>query len=316
MDLGNLDKHLLIIGLGSQAKSWALNLSNSGWDITIGLRPNSPSLTAARDLGLKTLELEQAIPMAQHIALLIPDHEQLSFLKQWQSYFQNQAQIIYAHGFAPHRHQLAEKYPTLGHLLLAPKCIARELRNYYVEGRPIGGSIGPLDTLSSEQKELLFAMGKDLGLAGNLFPSNFKEECEADSFSEQALLCGLLPYGALAAFKALRKNGFSKEISFMECWLEVKLIADTMIELGPEKFFELISPNALIGAHEAQKELFGAEFENKLDKLLLNIQNGKFYQKLDGVDFSSYRKNVLDQWKNEELTQTFNELKGQLIDGI
>jgi len=83
-----------------------------------------------------------------------------------------------------------------------------------------------------------------------LYASSFEEECMADLFSEQSLLCSLLPYGALKSYQILRQNGVSKEVAFMECFLELKSISQAFVTMGPVEFFKLISPNALIGSQK------------------------------------------------------------------
>ena len=58
----NLIKELKVsvIGFGSQGHAHALNLHDSGVDVTVGLRENSESFKRAQKMGLKVENLENA----------------------------------------------------------------------------------------------------------------------------------------------------------------------------------------------------------------------------------------------------------------
>src|SRR5690606_12963060 len=65
---------ITLIGFGNQAKAWALNLRDSGWDVTIALRPDSPSIKLAIDLGFSCQDLKTAAKRGGNFANLTPDH--------------------------------------------------------------------------------------------------------------------------------------------------------------------------------------------------------------------------------------------------
>ena len=58
-----------IIGYGSQGHAHALNLKDSGVDVTIGLRENSPSAARAEKEGLSVKSL-QHLPLKLHLPLI------------------------------------------------------------------------------------------------------------------------------------------------------------------------------------------------------------------------------------------------------
>ena len=49
-----------IIGYGSQGHAHALNLKDSGVNVTVGLRANSENVTRAKAEGLNVLEISEA----------------------------------------------------------------------------------------------------------------------------------------------------------------------------------------------------------------------------------------------------------------
>ncbi|RLA63319.1 MAG: hypothetical protein DRQ88_05770 [Epsilonproteobacteria bacterium] len=305
---------LVIIGFGSQAKAWALNLLDSGKNVHIALRPESASLEDARGLGLSVIELGPQLQDFNIFILLTPDHTHKDILDTYQEFISSDSKIIYAHGYSYIKHDLKNRFPHWDHLLLAPKAIASEVRFQY-ETKGKLGAIMSLEGSSHAEKDkvLLKDIAKNIGITAGPYENSFKDETYADLFSEQSILCSLLPYGALHSFNKLRKRGISKEMAYMECWYEVKLIADTLIKLGPLKFFELISPNALIGGEKAQKLIFNDEYNKISEGLLDDIWENKFFQEVDNQDFDSLKKEVLNFWSKEELNKVHQDLKESLF---
>ena len=71
----NLIKNLKVsvIGFGSQGHAHALNLHDSGVNVTVGLREDSESFTRAQEMGLKVENLANAASDADVVMLLLPD---------------------------------------------------------------------------------------------------------------------------------------------------------------------------------------------------------------------------------------------------
>ncbi|OUR98591.1 hypothetical protein A9Q84_04030 [Halobacteriovorax marinus] len=310
-------KNIVIIGYGSQAKAWALNLRDSGYEVTIALRKNSASFELAKKKGFSTIELESS-DLQEHstFALLTPDHTHKLTLKENQSFFPERANIIYAHGYSYTAFDFKTHYPEFNHLLLAPKAIASEVRFQFENDGKLGAAYS-LEDITAEKKRDLFELIKSvatgIGITAGPYETTFLEETNADLFSEQSLLCSLLPYGALHSYNKLREKGVKREIAYLECWLEVKLIADAMVKMGPVEFFKLISPNALIGGEKAREMLFDKDYHNKLDSLLNDIWNQDFFTECESVDFNKLRDGVIERWSKEELTQTHADLADSLI---
>lgn len=305
---------LVMIGFGSQAKAWSLNLRDSGWDIHVALRPGSPSLDPVKALGFSVLSLsEDEFPKDSSLLLLIPDDQHAKFLEEYSNKIPDGTRIYYGHGYSVVQSKLQEKYPNLSHILLAPKAIASEVRFQY-ETKGKLGAVYSLEFAQNESdKDFTLSLAIDLGITAGPFVASFEEETFADLFSEQGLLCGLIPYAALACYNKLREKKIPKEVAYMECWLEAKLICDAMVKMGPEEFFNLISPNALIGGEKAQKQLLSPEFHKSLDGLMSDIWDKKFFDECDQTDFSKLQKEVVSFWKNQELSQTHQELSKDLF---
>ena len=298
-----------LIGFGSQAKAWALNLKDSGVEVLIALNKKSQSRELAHNLGFKTIELESNELKNSHIyCVLIPDDQHHKFLEKNHNFLNPGSHLVYAHGFSMTKHQLPRVYSQFKHSLLAPKAIASEVRYQYETKGKIGAAFYAADNQAEKEiKEL----ARNAGFTA-LFKGMPEEETKADLFSEQSLLCSILPYVALKSYQVLRKNNVSKEIAFMECFLELKSISQALVTLGPEAFFKLISPNALIGSQKGRKILLGKTFDEGLEKLFNEIEDQTFFKESE-IDAEVLRAEVLKEWRQEELTNVFKELKSELI---
>lgn len=305
----SVNSPLTIVGFGSQAKAWALNLKDSKQDITIALNKQSKSRELATKMGFTVIDLEtEALKQSSILVMLIPDDQHFSFLEKNKNFIRPGAHLVYAHGFSLSKFDLTKFYPNFTHSLLAPKAIASEVRYQY----EIHGKIGAAYYAPNEKAEQeLKAISKNAGFTA-LYKSHFDEETKADLFSEQSFLCSILPYVALKSFNTLRKNGISQEVAFMECFLELKSISQAIVTLGPEAFFNLISPNALIGGIKGRDLLLGKEFDAAMEKLITDINNKSFYQEVE-TDADSLRRQITEEWSKEELSVVFKRLKADLI---
>src|SRR5947209_10977398 len=76
---GNLDLlsgKVAVLGYGSQGHAHALNLSDSGVEVEVGLREGSSSRAAAEEAGLTVRSVPDAVRGAQLVAFLVPDGAQ------------------------------------------------------------------------------------------------------------------------------------------------------------------------------------------------------------------------------------------------
>ena len=71
-----LDGKVAVLGYGSQGHAHALNLSDSGIDVVVGLREGSKSWAAAEEAGLPVKTVAEAVKGAQLVVFLVPDGDQ------------------------------------------------------------------------------------------------------------------------------------------------------------------------------------------------------------------------------------------------
>ena len=309
----NKRKKLAIIGFGNQAKSWALNLRDSGYEITVILRPESGSIGLAKKMGFQVQTLESDLSNHNSFAVLIPDNDQSAFFNKYSHQFTTDSLFLYAHGHSLVSEKINEKYPQFQHALFAPKAIASELRFQY-ETKGGLGAVYSVELVNNKEKiqDQILELAKDLGINCGPYEVMIQDETFADLFSEQSILCSVLPYVSLEIFNKLRKKGIKAELCYFEAWYEVKLIADTLMKVGPEKFFELISPNALIGAQKGREILLNEEFNNNLDQLLEEIYSGQFFSEIKESNYDELKKQTLGFWKGQELSQVHKKFENHL----
>jgi ketol-acid reductoisomerase len=64
------NQEVTIIGYGSQGHAHALNLSESGVNVTVGLRKNGASWSKAEAAGLKVVEVAESVKNADVVMML------------------------------------------------------------------------------------------------------------------------------------------------------------------------------------------------------------------------------------------------------
>jgi ketol-acid reductoisomerase len=112
-------------------------------------------------------------------------------------------------------------------------------------------------------------------------------------------------------FSHLIDTGAEPELAYFECWHELKLIVDAMVDKGPEAFFDLISPNALVGSETGYQRLITEDFRSRLRSLLAEIQDGTFNRELQNTDVEETRRRIRDRWHQSPLQRTFDMINRQ-----
>lgn len=306
-------KQISIIGIGNQARSWAQNLSDSNFSVTMGIRSMHETAKSFQRDNPKVaiLEINSNWLVEQNcIALLIPDDQHEAFLKYHCSSLKRGTSIIYAHGFSEVACNLSQKFPQFNHLLLAPKSIATELRMNYLTKKNLA-AVYAIKSTSKEDvdklKTYLTTLAIGLGITWGPFEVSFEQECKADLFSEQTLLCNFVPELLGQSFNKLIEKKIPWELAFCEIFLELKLIINALEAVGPKEFYNLISPNALTGSHHyMEKWKDRMNLNELLEQCWEQLENGQMINHLISTDYKSDKDKILKKWDNHPLTRAFN----------
>src|ERR1700734_1203713 len=93
-------RKVAILGYGSQGHAHALNLSESGVDVRVGLRDGSGSKKKAEEAGLRVLSIADAATEADVIMILLPDTEQAAvYEREIAPHLAAGDALFFAHGF-------------------------------------------------------------------------------------------------------------------------------------------------------------------------------------------------------------------------
>jgi ketol-acid reductoisomerase len=305
---------LTIIGFGNQAKAWSQNLKDSDFPFRVALQPGSASFDKVIELGMETVEIgSKEFFEDQAYVLLTPDHTHHTFMTDYGQIFQAGTLIIYNHGFSLTKNKFQEHYSHLKHVLFAVKAIGSEIRQQYLSKGKFG-AVYSLEFVAGETSHIekwLKTMATALGVNLGMFKTTFEHETQADLYSEQGLLCSVIPYTAGEMFWHLVESGIEPELAYLEVWHEMKLIAIAMVDKGPEGFFDLISPNALVGSEKGFERLITPEYKSNLKSLLTEIQNNKFNEELENANVEDLRKTIRSRWADSPLMKTFKAMNSK-----
>ena len=278
---GNLEllkgKKVAILGYGSQGHAHALNLSESGVDVIVGLYNGSKSWNLAKSQGLKVAEVGEAVKQACISMMLLPDEKQAKVYKEEvEKNLKAGDALAFAHGFNINYDQITPP-ENVDVFMIAPKGPGHLVRRVYQEGRGVPSLVAVHQDYTGNAKNLALAYANGLGsLRAGVIETTFREETETDLFGEQCVLCGGVTELIKAGFDTLKEAGYQEEIAYFECLHEMKLIVDLLYEGGFEKMRYSISDTAEYGDYVTGSRIITDEVRNEMKKVLKEIQNGEF----------------------------------------
>ncbi len=273
-------KKVAVIGYGSQGHAHALNLRDSGVDVTVGLREGSSSRAKAENEGLKVASVADAVAGADVVVILAPDQVQrIVYRDEIEPNLKDGAALVFGHGF---NIRFGYIKPAADHdvLMVAPKGPGHLVRREYVDGRGVPVIVAVEQDASGTAWELALSYAKGIGgLRAAGIRTTFTEETETDLFGEQAVLCGgvsqLIQYG----FETLTEAGYQPEVAYFEVLHELKLIVDLIFEGGITKQRWSVSDTAEYGDYVSGPRVITPEVKANMQAVLADIQNGAFAQR-------------------------------------
>jgi len=270
-------KQVTIIGYGSQGHAHALNLKESGVNVTVGLRKNGASWSKAEKAGLKVKEVAEAVKGADVVMMLLPDEQIAEVYKnEVHDNAKEGAALAFAHGFNVHYGQVIAR-ADLDVIMIAPKAPGHTVRSTYAQGGGVPHLIAVAQDKSGAARDvaLSYAAANGGGRAG-IIETNFREETETDLFGEQAVLCGGTVDLIKAGFETLVEAGYAPEMAYFECLHELKLIVDLIYEGGIANMNYSISNNAEYGEYVTGPKIVTEETKKAMKQVLTDIQTGEY----------------------------------------
>jgi len=273
-------KKVAIIGYGSQGHAHALNLQDSGIDVTVGLHEGSKSWAKAEADGVKVDTVANAAAWADTIMILAPDTVQPKlYAEHIAPHLSPGKTLMFAHGFNI-RFKTIVPPEDVDVSMIAPKAPGHRVREIYQEGGGTPCLLAVFQDASGRAKDNAIAYAYALGgtRAGAL-ETTFAEETETDLFGEQAILCGGVSALVKAGFETLVEAGYQPEVAYFECMHELKLIVDLFYRGGLSYMRYSVSDTAEHGDYTGGPRVITEETRYEMSQMLKEIQDGTYAKK-------------------------------------
>ena len=270
-------KKVAIVGYGSQGHAHALNLKESGVQVTVALRAGSASADEAKKAGLAVKEIADAVKDADVVMILAPDqHQKKLFTESIEPNLKKGAALAFAHGFNIH-FGFVKPRADIDVFMVAPKGPGHLVRSTFTQGGGVPCLIAVHQNASGKAKELALSYASAIGGGrAGVIETNFKDETETDLFGEQAVLCGGASHLVQAGFETLVEAGYPPEMAYFECLHELKLIVDLMYEGGIANMRYSISDTAEYGDYTRGPRIVTEQTKAEMKKILKEVQSGQF----------------------------------------
>ena len=295
-------KTIAVIGYGSQGHAHALNLTESGCNVIVGLYEGSRSWKKAEEQGFEVYTAAEATKKADVIMILINDEKQAAMYKE--SIAPNLRpgmMLMFAHGFAIHFGQIVPP-KDVDVTMIAPKAPGHTVRSEYQRGRGTPCLVAVHQDATGKALDMALAYGQGIGGArAGILETTFRVETETDLFGEQAVLCGGVCALMKAGFETLVEAGYAPENAYFECVHEMKLIVDLIYESGFAGMRYSISNTAEYGDYITGPKIVTDETRKAMKKILSDIQDGSFAKEwllenqVGSPHFNAMRKNEAEQ---------------------
>ena len=268
---------IAVIGYGSQGRSHALNLRDSGLDVVVGLRKDSPTWQRVEADGLTPVGLHEAASGARVVAMLVPDQHQADcYAEAIEPNLEPGAALLFSHGFNIHFGQIRPP-DDVDVVMIAPKAPGPLVRRTFEEGKGVPALVAIHQDATGHAQERALAYAKGIGCTrAGVIETTFAEETETDLFGEQAVLCGGTSRLVQAGFQTLVDAGYQPEVAYFECLHELKLIVDLLYEGGFTHMRDAISDTAEYGDLTRGKQVVDERVEASMQKTLDDIRSGAF----------------------------------------
>jgi ketol-acid reductoisomerase len=272
-------RKVAVIGFGSQGHAHALNLSDSGVDVVVGLRAGSSSREVATEAGLEVATPADATRAADLVMLLVPDqHQPALYAEAIEPHLRDGDALFFAHGFNVHFSQISPP-EGVDVAMVAPKGPGHLVRRTFEEGSGVPSLVAVHQDATGKALPLALSYAHAIGATrAGVLETTFREETETDLFGEQVILCGGVTALIKASFEILVEAGYAPESAYLECLHELKLIVDLLYEGGLGWMRYSVSDTAEFGDYTRGPRVIDERVRDEMRRILADVQSGAFAQ--------------------------------------
>ena len=275
-----------VIGYGSQGRAIALNLRDSGFPVTVGLRSRSKSRRLAKKDGIGSVTTVAAtVREADIVAFAFPDHlHSRVWARDILPHLKDNTTLWFLHGLSIHFGFVVPP-DSCDVILVAPHAPGRAVRDKFLDERDVSGFYAIEQDRSRRARATALALAEAIGIARKrLIKTTFAEEAIGDLFGEQAVLCGGLAMLIKTGFDVLVEKGHDPNRAYLEVAYQLDLIIDLIKRFGIEGMFARISVAARYGSLEAGPALINEATQKRMERLYDRIASGRFARELEALD--------------------------------
>ncbi len=312
-DMGVLKgKRIAVIGYGIQGRAQALNLRDSGLNVTVGLRKGGESWKTAESDGFVPATVREAVTSADIVMMLIPDEVQSDvYANDVSQHLRSGMTLEFGHGFNIHFRRI-QPPEGVDVIMVAPKGPGAMVRNTYLQGFGTPSLVAVEKDYSGNAFNVALAIARGIGSTrAGVIRTTFKEETETDNFGEQVVLCGGVAELIGKAFKLLVSSGYQPEVAYFEVLHELKLIVDLIQSGGIENMWDNVSNTAEYGGRTRGSRVIDDHVVENMQKVLSEIRDGSFAQEwMDEYyrEMPTLRKKR-DEAQKEQIEEVGKELR-------
>lgn len=283
--IGNDKKRVAIIGYGSQGRAVALNLRDSGYRVTIGLRSGSKSRQKAKGEGFADVTtISRATASSKIICFAFPDnlHGKI-FESEIGQNLSSGSTLWFLHGLSVH-FKLLQPPENIDVILVAPHAPGPAVREKYLSDRSLSAFVAVDQDISGQSETKATALARGIGIRKNrLFRTTFAHEAIGDIFGEQAVLCGGLAMLIKSGFETLVENGHNADHAYLEVAYQLDLIVQLIRRHGISGMFDRISTAARLGSLNSGPKIIDSSVRQRMRQLYDEISSGQFARELSDL---------------------------------
>ena len=275
-------RRVAVVGYGSQGRTHALNLRDSGVSaVRVALKPVSASVARARADGFEVTAAAEAAAWAEVLVMAAPDEVQPAlYAAEIAPTLRAGATLLFIHGLGIN-FGLIRPEPDLDVVLCCPKGAGPGIRAVYERGGGVFGLIAVHQDATGRARDTVLSYAAALGCGRTgILATTFKDECECDLLGEQAVLCGGVPELIAAAWEVLVEAGYPPEVAYFECLHETKLVTDLIYAHGLAGMYARVSNTAEYGAYLTGPKVIGPAARDAIRDALAEVQDGRFVGRL------------------------------------